>query len=159
APPASPEGVMSNRAPQGAIVAIDQLTCGYDGRPVLREVSLNLQPGQFAGVVGPSGCGKTTLIRSILGAVDRYGGRVAVAGQDVRRGGRLKCVYVPQLETMAWSFPVPVGRVVLMGLAGQASPLPWTSRGERKRMFELLERLGLAGTERRHIRDLSGGQQ
>jgi zinc/manganese transport system ATP-binding protein/zinc transport system ATP-binding protein len=142
-----------------AAVEIERLTCGYDGRPVLREVSFRLESGQFAGVVGPSGCGKTTLIRSILGAVDRYGGQVRIDGQDVRGGGRLNVGYVPQLETIDWSFPVTVAQVVLMGLAAQSSPFPWSSRCERQQMLELLERLGLAGTERRHIRDLSGGQQ
>jgi zinc/manganese transport system ATP-binding protein/zinc transport system ATP-binding protein len=151
------------KPPQGqaALVQIDRLTCGYDGLPVLRDVSLTLAEGQFAGIVGPSGSGKTTLLRALLGAVERYGGQVSLDGQPIERlaAGRLRIGYVPQLETVDWNFPVTVEQVVLMGLAAEARYLPTIGRGERQQMMDLLDRLGIAQLARRHIRDLSGGQQ
>jgi zinc/manganese transport system ATP-binding protein/zinc transport system ATP-binding protein len=142
------------------LVELDRLSCGYDGQAVLQDVSLRIEAGDFAGVVGPSGSGKTTLIRSILGAVDVYGGEVRVDGEAVgRRAARAKVGYVPQLETIDWNFPVTVEQVVLMGLAADSGLLPWYRREDRRRMLELLERLGIAQCARRAIRDLSGGQQ
>lgn len=63
------------------------------------------------------------------------------------------------MEAVDWDFPITVEQVVLLGLAGQSARRPWFSRGERARAAALLERLGLAGLERRPIRALSGGQQ
>lgn len=156
--------VMAVRTPSSEaspIVELRRLTCGYDGQPVLWDIDLVLREGQFACVVGPSGSGKTTLIKAILGAVDRYGGEVRVAGRPVGRGvaSWASIGYVPQLETIDWNFPVTVEQVVMMGLAAESGLSPWVGRQHRRRMMELLERLGIAQCAGRHIRDLSGGQQ
>lgn len=156
--------VMAVRTPSSEaspIVELHRLTCGYDGQPVLWDIDLVLREGQFACVVGPSGSGKTTLIKAILGAVDRYGGEVRVAGRPVGRGAAswASIGYVPQLETIDWNFPVTVEQVVMMGLAAESGLTPWVGRQHRRRMMELLERLGIAQCAGRHIRDLSGGQQ
>jgi zinc/manganese transport system ATP-binding protein len=138
------------------LVELDDLSCGYDGRAVLERISLRIHPGQFAGIVGPSGSGKTTLLRAMLGLAEVYRGAVRGAGERDRIG---RVGYVPQLETVDWTFPVTVEQVVLMGLAAESGPFPWARRADRRRMHELLERLGIGDCARRHIRDLSGGQQ
>jgi ABC-type Mn2+/Zn2+ transport system ATPase subunit len=118
---------------------------------VLGGVDLTIEPGTFTGIVGPSGSGKTTLLRLVTGAL------VPTAGLVTRRPG-LRIGYVPQVETVDWSFPVSVGDVALMGRP-PAHRWPWATGGERAAAADVLERLGIAGLERRHIRDLSGGQQ
>lgn len=140
-----------------ALVELNDLACGYEGRPVLERISLRLAPGQFAGIVGPSGSGKTTVLRAILGMAELYHGAVRFPAAGPRE--RIRIGYVPQLETIDWSFPVTVEQVVLMGLAAESGPFPWSRQADRRRMSTLLERLGIAECARRHIRDLSGGQQ
>ncbi|MGQ0744238.1 MAG: metal ABC transporter ATP-binding protein [Acidimicrobiales bacterium] len=138
------------RAPIDPLVRIESVCCAYDQHEVLSDVSLDIGPGSFAGIVGPSGSGKTTLLRLILGTV------VARSGQVVRAGG-LRLGYVPQVETVNWNFPVTVAEVVLM-----ASPRrrgPGASTVEKREVAEVLARLGLEGLGDRHIRRLSGGQQ
>ena len=161
APPPTPH------AASRTLVELDDLSCGYDGRPVLERVSLRLEAGRFAGIVGPSGSGKTTILRAILGQAEVYGGGVRFPSRDEGGlpgpggpGGRPPRVgYVPQLETVDWTFPVTVEQVVLMGLAAESGPFPWARRSDRRRLGELLDRLGIADCAGRHIRDLSGGQQ
>ncbi|MBM2826804.1 MAG: ABC-type multidrug transport system, ATPase and permease component, partial [Dehalococcoidia bacterium] len=53
--------------PERPIVEIKGVTCGYEGQPILRDVSLEVMPGDFVGLMGPSGSGKTTLLRTIIG--------------------------------------------------------------------------------------------
>lgn len=142
------------------IISLQKVSCGYDGKTILHEVTLKLAKGSFSGLVGPSGSGKTTLLRTILGQVKAKTGHVIVNGVTLR--GRDKpngIAYVPQLETVDWNFPITVEQVVLMGRIRAMSWLPWASRADRKALAKLLERLGLSGLSHHAIRELSGGQQ
>lgn len=137
------------------LVALDAVEHRYgrrkDAPPVLQGIDLQIQPGTFTGIVGPSGSGKTTLLRLVTGALR------PTAGLVTRRRG-LRLGYVPQVETVDWSFPVSVGEVALMGRP-PAHRWPWSTPIERGAVADVLDRLGIGGLERRHIRDLSGGQQ
>ena len=105
------------------LVALDGVTFGYGGAPVLRDVTHTVRPGDFTGIVGPSGSGKTSLLRLLLGTVRPSAGTV------VRAPGTA-VGYVPQLETVSWSFPVTVAECVLM--SRPASRLvPWPTRAEK----------------------------
>ncbi|MCA9878458.1 MAG: ATP-binding cassette domain-containing protein, partial [Thermomicrobiales bacterium] len=142
------------------LIQVRDLSGGYGGAPVLRGVSLEIPRGQFAGLVGPSGAGKTSLLRALLGGLPQVSGEVRVEGALVAPGRPPQGVgYVPQVQTVDWTFPVTVEDVVLMGRTRRMGPLPWPSRADRRAVDETLERLGLGGLRRRHIRELSGGQQ
>ena len=134
-----------------ALVQLQGVTCHYGTQPVLSGVTLVVGEGQFVGVVGPSGSGKTTLLRAITG-------KVAPSTGTVDRRAGLRVGYVPQVETVNWSFPVTVGECVMMARS-QGRVLPWMSAAERSEVDGILARLGLEGLAKRHIRELSGGQQ
>ena len=134
-----------------ALIRLEQVTCAYGGTAVLANATLEVDAGDFIGVVGPSGSGKTTLLRAVLGTVRPLAG-------SVRRSSKLAIGYVPQVETVNWSFPVTVGEAVLMARAA-GRWVPWASAAERREVDGVLERLGIGGLGRRHIRELSGGQQ
>ena len=134
-----------------ALVRLEGVSCRYGADPVLLDVDLGIEAGQFIGVVGPSGSGKTSLLRAILGTLRPSEGRVH------RRAG-LRLGYVPQVETVDWSFPVTVSQCVLMART-DGRILPWASRTERAEVAAVLDRLGIGELGDRHIRQLSGGQQ
>jgi zinc/manganese transport system ATP-binding protein/zinc transport system ATP-binding protein len=140
------------------LVTITDLAAGYQRAPVIEHVNLTIMAGDFVGVVGPSGSGKTTLLRSMLGAVNVYGGKVDIAGHAPGHSAA-RAGYVPQLETVDWHFPVTVEEVVMMGLAARSGPLPWSSSEHRDAAHEVMTRIGIEHLRRRHIRELSGGQQ
>ena len=140
------------------VVELRSVTCGYNGQPVLNNLSLAIMPGDFVGLLGPSGSGKTTLLRTILGAVPLMSGQVMVHGSDIARKSQHPG-YVPQLETIDWNFPVTVEEAVMMGRTMSNVVFPWYKRQEQKLAHQMMERLGISHLARRHIRDLSGGQQ
>jgi ABC-type Mn2+/Zn2+ transport system ATPase subunit len=142
-----------------AALELREASIGYGRQPVLTGLSTTIEAGAFVGVVGPSGSGKTTLLRALLGEAAVFAGSVRVLGREVRPGRPPRLGYVPQLDRVSWDFPATVEQVVLLGLAGQSARRPWFSRAERRRAAALLERLGLAGLERRPFGALSGGQQ
>ena len=133
------------------LLRLEGVTCSYAGTPALRDADLVITGSDFLGVVGPSGSGKTTLLRAVLGTVD------AAAGRIWRRPG-LRVGYVPQVETVNWSFPVTVAEAVLMSRTS-GRRLPWPSAAEKAEVAGVLDRLGIGGLGGRHIRELSGGQQ
>ena len=66
-------------------IAFEQVTFSYDGTtPILKEISLLVEPGQVAAIVGPSGTGKTTIAGLIPRFFDPQSGRVTINGTDVR---------------------------------------------------------------------------
>jgi ABC-type Mn2+/Zn2+ transport system ATPase subunit len=134
-----------------SLLELDGVTCAYGGRSVVSDATLAVEPGALVGIVGPSGSGKTTLLRAMLGTVRPVHGAV-------RRRSGLRLGYVPQTETVDWSFPVTVRDVVVMARTS-GRPWPWSSREERREVEAVLERLGIGGLGSRHIRELSGGQQ
>jgi ABC-type Mn2+/Zn2+ transport system ATPase subunit len=133
------------------LIRLDRVTCAYGKKPAVADVTLTVDDSDFLGIVGPSGSGKTTLLRTMLGTVTPRAG-------EVWRRPDLRVGYVPQVETVNWSFPVTVAETVLMART-RGRVLPWASAGEKAQVEAILERLGLAGLGRRHIRELSGGQQ
>jgi ABC-type Mn2+/Zn2+ transport system ATPase subunit len=133
------------------LLDVDRVTFGYGGPAVLEDVSVAVAPGQFTGIVGPSGSGKTSLLKVLLGTVQPQHGSV-----HRQRGTAVS--YVPQVETVNWSFPVTVAECVLMARATRRLS-PFATREEKADVGQVLERLGIAELAPRHIRELSGGQQ
>ena len=135
-----------------AQIKLDGVALGYEGVVALRDVDVEIAPGELIGIVGPSGCGKTTLLRSFLGEPQLIAGTAKIA-EHTRVG------YVPQVETVDWNFPITVEQVAMLGSWRTRRWLPWTSRTERSRARVVLAQLGIADLADRPIRALSGGQQ
>jgi ABC-type Mn2+/Zn2+ transport system ATPase subunit len=133
------------------LIELEKVTCRYGHDPVLVNIDLRVEAGDFLGVVGPSGSGKSTLLKAVAGSVTPIAGRV-------RRRPGLAVGYVPQVETVNWFFPVTVREAVLMARI-DGRRLPWPSKAELAEADGVLERLGLGDLAGRHIRELSGGQQ
>ena len=65
------------------LLAVSNVSTGYGGTLVNRNVSLDLEPGEIVTILGPNGAGKTTLLKSIAGLVKPRGGSIAFDGTDV----------------------------------------------------------------------------
>jgi len=142
------------------ILEVKNLACGYQTQPIFTQVNLALYPGQLSGLVGPSGSGKSTLIKAILGLVDPWAGEIWFRGKRLRPGAPPpKVGYVPQVETVDWSFPVTAEEVVMMGRYQQQKLWPWPSRRDRAIARQLLSRVGIEHVAQQPIGELSGGQQ
>lgn len=137
---------------------VHDLTVSYHRRPVLWNVDLAVPPGKLVGIVGPNGAGKSTLIKAVMGLIPVSSGWVQVFGAPVE-SVRQRVAYVPQRESVDWTFPVTAMDVVLMGRFGR---VPWWRRvGRRDRAIAraCLQKVGMLAYADRQISNLSGGQQ
>ena len=123
------------------LLAIENLTVDYGlSTPVLRGVDLSIAPGEIVTIVGPNGSGKTSLLRAIIGAAGRVGGRVW------HRPG-LAIGYVPQRLHVDPTLPITVER--FLGLPDGAA---------RGACASALERTGVPHLAGHQMSRLSGGQ-
>src|ERR1700709_2278203 len=65
------------------MLSIDHLNAGYSAIPVLRDVSIKVEAGQFVAIVGSNGAGKTTLFKTISGIVRPSAGSITFEGTDL----------------------------------------------------------------------------
>ena len=123
----------------------------------LKGIDLDVQSGEFIGVVGHSGAGKTTLL-NLLGLMDRpTEGRLSVLGRDVtRRGVRLDAL---RRENVGFVFQDFYLMPTLTALENVLLPTMWGGGpGRQARAKELLERVGLKQRMTHRPGELSGGE-
>ncbi|MBE1535583.1 ABC transporter ATP-binding protein [Actinomadura algeriensis] len=95
----------------------EHVTVAVNGRPLVRDVSLDVAPGEVVGLVGPNGAGKSTLLRTFYRALRPTSGRVLLGGDDVWRmpGKRLARRLAAVLQDTGGEFELSVYDVVAMG--------------------------------------------
>ena len=137
------------------LLALRDVSLGYDGRPVLEHVSFTVERGELLALLGPNGAGKTTLFRGILGLIPLLGGRIDYHfDRRARPPG-----YVPQKDTLDPIFPLTALEVVLMGACAQLPPLWPIGRQQRRVAGACLARVGIGDLANQPFWALSGGQK
>jgi zinc transport system ATP-binding protein len=144
-----------------SLIALRRVSFAYDGTPVLVDVDLSIQAGDFLAVIGPNGSGKTTLVKIILGLLRPTSGEVEIFGRSPAAFTDWhKVGYVPQKAThIDPYFPASVEEVVRMALRAGCGRKGLSIREARARVGRALEDVGMAGFARGPIGQLSGGQQ
>lgn len=135
---------------------IEALACAFDGRRVVDGVSLSVEAGQVTCLLGPSGCGKSTTLRMIAGVQAPTAGRISVDGREVAGPATLLPPEDRGVGLMFQDFALfphlSVRRNVGFGLTGDRAV-------RRRRVDELLDRVGLLGFAEAYPHELSGGEQ
>jgi ABC-type Mn2+/Zn2+ transport system ATPase subunit len=138
------------------ILALERLAVGYDRRPILRDLNLQVERGSFTGLLGRNGSGKTTLFKTILGIIPPVAGCVKFSNLD----GRMPVLgYVPQREVFDAVYLLSTFEVALMGVCGRVGPGRFVSQAERRWVQSCLEETGVAALSRKQFSELSGGQK
>jgi ABC-type Mn2+/Zn2+ transport system ATPase subunit len=139
-------------------VVVAGVTAGYDHRPALTDVSLEVRTGSLLAVIGPNGAGKSTLLKLIAGILKPWSGRLTVLGERPgETAGRI--AYLPQAESVDWDFPVTVGEVVVMGRYGRLGFGRQPGPRDQALVNEALSKVGMRDAINRQIGALSGGQR
>ncbi|MFN3296949.1 ABC transporter ATP-binding protein [Caldimonas sp.] len=138
-------------------LSLQDITCTFVSRDdktqrytAVRDVTLNIAPGEFVSVVGPTGCGKSTLLNVGAGMLAASSGRVEVFGQPLE-GINTRAGYMFQADSlMPWRTAV---ENVMAGLEFRGVP------DAREQAEHWLKRVGLGGFGDRYPHQLSGGMR
>jgi iron complex transport system ATP-binding protein len=140
-------------------LTINKLSFNYTGIPVLKDVDLEVGPGEMLGIVGPNGSGKSTLLKCINRVLKTQPNTVLIDGNDINNLNLRELAkmmgYVPQTSTN--TFPFTVFDVVLMG---RKPYIHWNlSERDYEIVADVLDFLGIGELSMRHFNELSGGEQ
>jgi len=136
-------------------ISIRGVDLSYGPSRILRDVSIEVAPGELFAFLGPSGCGKTTLLRLIAGFAQADRGTVEVGGRDIGGLPPWKRDVGMVFQSYALWPHMSVRRNVAFGLEERRLPRAEVER----RVDAALERVGLAALGERKPSQLSGGQQ
>ena len=143
------------------IYDIHQLSFGYRAEPVVRDVSLQVESGEFIAVVGPNGAGKSTLLKLMAGLLDDFSGSIAFMDRPIGEfaATELACrvAVVPQETHVA--FPFTVEEMVLMGRLPYRRGFVFDTEEDVEYAAEAMRRTDTAYLARRLFSELSGGER
>src|SRR2546425_1373789 len=137
------------------LLSLKNLSKRFDKTQAVADVSLDVERGEFFGLLGPSGCGKTTTLRMIAGLEKPDSGSIAFDGQDITNLPAERRGFGMVFQNYALFPHLNVSENVAFGLRARHRPKPEI----RDRVKSALELVQLPGYEQRRVDELSGGQQ
>ncbi len=144
-----------------AELTLENLSCGYGARTVLKGLTFTVGSGDFFFLLGPNGAGKTTLLKTLLRFLKPKAGRILLDGQDVSRYSARqfasRIAYVPQAHTPP--FPYSVLDMVAMGRTSRQGFLGAPSRLDIAIAEEALATLSIAHLKNAACTEISGGER
>ena len=143
---------------QDPVISLEHIEVKLGGRPILQDVSLSINQGEFIVILGPNGAGKTTLIKLLLGLVKSSAGSVLVLGQTPQRGLR-EIGYVPQRRTLDVEMSLHGRDLVGFGLDGHRWGIGLPSRRRKEKIDRALQEVDTLHLADAPVGQLSGGEQ
>lgn len=131
------------------------LTLGYEGDVLVRNLSFEVNKGDYLCIVGENGSGKSTLMKTLLRLMNPMSGSITTGdGVTAREIG-----YLPQQTVVQRDFPASVWEIVLSGCQARGKFHPFYTKEEKQMAKDNIVRMGLEPFTDRCYRELSGGQQ
>ena len=144
-----------------AVLTLKDISFSYEDRNVLENVNLQVNKGDFVGIMGVNGAGKSTLLKLILGLLSPKQGEIEILGQPMKQFKNWQRVgYLSQqVLKKHQQFPATCEEIVRANLFSQIGFLRFPTRKHNEKVKAALEAVGMAGYEKKLIYELSGGQQ
>lgn len=140
------------------LIQTEQLVKAYKGREVVREVAINVKPGEIVGLLGPNGAGKTTSFYMIVGLVRPTSGKVFFNGKNVTsvpmyKRARMGMGYLSQEPSIFRKLTVQENVMSIL------ETLPISGKERKTRLDFLLEELKISHLASQRAYTLSGGER
>lgn len=136
------------------IININNLSLGYNNIPVIQNLNVKINDGDFVCIVGSNGAGKSTLIKGILGLIKPIYGSIELNNIKKNFIG-----YMPQETKVDSNFPASVYEIVLSGTLNKVGLKPSYSKELKKIADDNLKLLDIYSLKDKCFNELSGGQR
>ncbi|MGM0471094.1 MAG: ABC transporter ATP-binding protein [Bacillota bacterium] len=140
---------------------IKEVSCGYQNKIILEDISFTVNTGEILCILGPNGVGKTTLFKTILGFLELKSGQILLDGEDIFTWSRKEFAqaigYVPQGHTPP--FPYRVKDVVVMGRTAHLGSYSSPSYEDKKLVEEIMDSLEISYLKDDIYTEISGGER
>ncbi|MGM9522723.1 MAG: ABC transporter ATP-binding protein [Oscillospiraceae bacterium] len=142
------------------MIELKDLCSGYNGKDVIKDISLSFPPGKVLVLIGPNGCGKSTLLRTIIGLIPKASGEILVNGTPTDKLSTRELAQ--KAAYMAQSRSIPNITARRMVLHGRFPYLSYPRRYRKEDLDAAEEALRLSDASDvsdRFMTELSGGQR
>lgn len=136
-------------------VKIQDLSVHLDKEPILKNIDLEIENGEFLSLLGPSGCGKTTLLKSIAGLIPAQAGSIHLGEKDITHMPAHKRGTTIVFQDLRLFPHMSVAKNLAYPMKLKGLP----RNEQEKKIQSLLAKVQLSGYENRYPATLSGGQQ
>jgi len=145
------------------IIELRSVETIYEGEriPVIKDIDLSVNEGEFISIIGPNGAGKTTLLETINGILPYTGGSGKVFGKDItKQGGTIRkdIGYVIQNIDIDPLSPFLSKDVVLSGRTGKIGLFRFPSKKDWDLVWESMAQVGMIDFAKRPVGKISGGE-
>ena len=136
-------------------LSLKNISKKYKDKEILKNISFDIKEGELVCILGPSGCGKTTLLNIIGGFVSDFSGDVLLSDENINNIPPEK----REIATVFQSYGLFTHKNVIDNVSYGLKLLKIDKHMRKKRARDMLEKVGLAGYEKKKIKELSGGEQ
>ncbi|MGM0900746.1 MAG: adenosylcobinamide amidohydrolase [Bacillota bacterium] len=144
------------------MLKIQQLTGGYTGEAILKDISFEVEKGELFGILGPNGSGKTTLLKMLSGVLPFSDGNILLKDKPLKQYSARELAKIiavlPQHSSQAFSYTVKE-TVSLGRYAHQQGWFQTWSEMDEQIVRQVMEQTGVAQFENQDIQQLSGGER
>lgn len=134
------------------------LTLGYEDKPIVSDISVEIRQGEFIGILGPNGSGKSTFLKAVLGLIKPLSGDIHVLGNRPRHGN-INIGYMPQMRRYASTANLSCLSMLEASYHGTSLGLPLPSRKKKYEICQVLRMVNAESYADRPIQQLSGGER
>jgi len=138
-----------------SLLKVWDLSLGYEGKVIVNKLNFTVNRGDFLSIIGENGTGKTTLVKGLLGLINKFSGTIELSeGVSQSHIG-----YLSQKTLVSKDFPASVLEIVMSGFLNSNRFGLFYSKEQKKEAAALMERVGITKIKNATFSELSGGQQ
>lgn len=136
------------------MIKVKNLTLGYEGKEVVKNVTFDVDQGDYICVIGDNGSGKSTLMKALLSLIKPISGNIEFL--DVKKN---EIGYLPQQTGAREDFPALVKEVVSSGCLNRGKFSFFMNKEKKKIISENMDKLQISALKNKSFSELSGGQK